>query len=343
MGLKAAGFNVTAAVEMDSHAADTYTANHPEVDLMRKDIRDVLPMDLLDNNGDPPDLISGCPPCQGFTSLTAKYRREDPRNALIKEMGRLIAGVRPKAVMLENVPGLESRGSKMLDDFLSTLDCAGYVVRKRVLQVANYGVPQRRRRLVLLAGRGFPIELPAITHSRTGEDGLPRWKSLKDAIGDVKSPMTLAEAQSQGGPSAAGWNIVGNITELSKERYRSTSPGDPRYKLPEKLRPECHKSEGKGFSNVYGRMSWDAPSPTITGGFMTPSKGRFGHPSEIRTISVHEAALIQTFPEDYSFPVEHVQDVCSIIGNALPCDFATVVAARCADAMASFAENGVDD
>jgi DNA (cytosine-5)-methyltransferase 1 len=184
--------------------------------------------------------------------------------------------------------------------------------------------------LVLLAGRGFELALPEPTHHRIGEGGLPRWKTLRDVISDMKSPALLEESWKIGGPQRLNWHVVRRLSPTNMARLRKTRPGTSRAKLPESLRPDCHKAADKGYTNVYGRMTWDQLPVTITGGCTTFSKGRFGHPSELRTISVREAARIQTFPDDYIFDTPYMDHVCGMIGNALPCDFAETLAASVA-------------
>src|SRR5260370_4781519 len=168
VGLKSAGFHVVAAVEIEQHAFSTYKANHPEVHAYRQDIRTILGESLRKHSSTGEiDLLAGCPPCQGFSSLTSKYRRTDSRNELVAEMSRLVTEIQPRAVMMENVPGLVDKGKEFFDDFLQQLKSLGYETRWEVLQVANYGIPQNRRRLVLLAGKSFAIQLPKLTHSTT--------------------------------------------------------------------------------------------------------------------------------------------------------------------------------
>lgn len=334
VGLKRAGFKVAAAVEVEPHASATYKANHAEVHFLQKDIRRVRGEDLLELAGGRIDLLAGCPPCQGFTSLTAKYDKVDPRNRLIVEMSRLAAETRPRSVMMENVPGLMRKGSRLYQKLRGMLGDMGYELAGGVLEVADYGVPQLRRRLVLLGGLGFPIELPKPTHSKDGNDGLPQWRTVRDAIGEMSKPLTLSAAKRQGLVEESNWHIVRDLSPANKRRMAAAKAGQSWATIPAELRPACHQGEYKGFSNVYGRMEWNNPSPTITGGCTTFSKGRFGHPSANRTISVREAALLQTFPEGYDFDVPYMEHVCNIIGNALPCDFAHAVARQCHEAMA---------
>jgi len=338
VGLKRAGFNVVSAVELEPHAFATYKANHSDVTAYRQDIRTVNgPVLAHASPTGSVDLIAGCPPCQGFSSLTSKYRREDPRNSLVREMGRIVKEVNPMAVMMENVPGLALKGKPLLDQLVALLKRQGFTVTYGTLQVADFGVPQNRRRLVLLAGNGFKIDLPKPTHSSNGKNGLPKWIAIDTVLKGLKRPITLDKAKTQGGPSTFQWHVVRRLSEDNIRRIKKAKPGNAWWSgIPKKLRPTCHKSKDAGFSNVYGRMKWGTVSPTITAGCTTFSKGRFGHPTQNRTISVYEAALFQTFPPGYVFDTSFMDHACDIIGNALPCDFAEIVGQQCADAIREF-------
>lgn len=326
VGLKEAGVRVISAVEIEPHALATYKANHPEVLALQEDVRAIKGKHLLKKapiRG--VDILAGCPPCQGFSSLTSKYKRIDPRNDLILEMARLIEETQPRAVMMENVPGLPTKGEAYFQRFLKRMEDAGYKCTWDVLQVADYGVPQHRRRFVLLAGKGFEIPLPESTHSRTGESGKPRWRDLHSVIYGLPSPVKFSEAKALGGASKVKWNVIRDISPENQRRLEAAVPGKDWSAIPRELRPPCHRGSAVGFGNAYGRMTWDQVPVTMTGGCTTPSKGRFGHPDEPRTLSVREAALIQTFPPDYLFDSPYIDKVCDIIGNALPCDFATAL------------------
>ncbi|WP_184280167.1 DNA cytosine methyltransferase [Brevundimonas vesicularis] len=327
VGLRDAGVRPVAAVEVDRYAADTFALNHPDVKLFDRDIRTVTGKDLLDASPTRRiDILAACPPCQGFSTLTSKYKRDDERNGLVAEVGRLAAEALPQAIMMENVAGLAGRGKPILDRLIAQLIDLGYVVRYEILQVADYGVPQRRKRLVLLAGLGFSIDMPKATHDRDGRNGLPRWRTVEDAILGHPAALDIQEAALLGGFAATNWHVVRRLGPENRARLAATEAGTHRSSLPIELRPKCHQNKPQGFGNSYGRMRWDQPSSTITAGCLSPSKGRFGHPEQLRTISLREAALLQTFPKDYKFPSGKIDGACSVIGNALPCLFAQQIA-----------------
>ena len=333
VGLKRAGFRVVASVELEPHAFTTFNANHPDVRSLKQDISTVSGSALLEfADIDHVDLLAGCPPCQGFTSLTAKYKqREDPRNLLVLEMARLTEEILPRAFMMENVSGLTKKGADLHLRLRDRLESLGYSLSEGVLQVADYGVPQLRRRFVLLGGLGFNISLPDATHSNIRESDLPRWRTVRDYIAGMPSPLTLPEAKARGDVEQSDWHIVRQLSPQNLARIKVAKAGQTWKHIPEHLRPKCHQDGYIGFTNVYGRMRWDQPAPTITGGCTTFSKGRFGHPEANRTISVREAALLQTFPHDYRFDSPYMDYVCNMIGNALPCKFAETISVQCAN------------
>lgn len=308
VGLKKAGFRVLGAVEIDPLSVKTYVANHRDVKVWETDIRDLQPAEMLEQLGlkqGELDLLAGCPPCQGFSTmrtLNGAIQVDDPRNDLLFEFQCFVEELRPRAVMMENVPGLAD--DERFTSFCQRLKKLGYVGDHRVLNAVEFGVPQRRRRLIYLAG--FAMEIPFA--SRAG-----RLKTVKDAIGG------LPKAGDSGDPVH---DMQEHRSSKVMEIIRSIPKnGGSRTDLPKELQLECHK-RCTGFKDVYGRMAWNDVAPTITGGCFNPSKGRFLHPEEDRAITMREAALLQGFPQHYKFPTTgNKTAVALMIGNALPPPF----------------------
>lgn len=305
-GLLNAGFNVRAAVEVDKFAAQAYRANHERhgVVLFEEDIRTLESARISELLcGQPLHLLAGCPPCQGFSSLRRKNKKrssKDARNSLILEYLRFVEELQPVTIMLENVPGLENY--TLFKQVYRRLKKLGYNPVYSVVNVASYGVPQRRKRLVLLGSLLGKVSIP---------EGKGSISTVRDYIYDLESPVTTND------------NVHKRYPKHSKKimkRIRLTPrDGGSRSDLPEEFTLECHKREGVGFSDVYGRLRWDDVSSTITGGCLNPSKGRFLHPEEDRCITAREAALLQTFRKDYIFPDSiPITNLALMIGNALP-------------------------
>lgn len=337
LGLERSGMRVCVAVDNDATVRETYEINHRGAKMIVSDVRTVAGNDLLKRTpARRLDVLAGCAPCQGFSSLTSKHRREDPRNLLVLELARLVRETDPAVVIMENVPGIARRGRGLLEEFIRQLKTLGYYVNWAVLQMADFGIPQNRRRFVLTAGKGFVVPLPKPTHARVPKGDELSWRTLRDAIGDLKAPARLRDAMRRGGPQKMNWHVVRDLEPKTIARLKAAIPGKTWTAVPEHLRPKCHQGEYVGFTNVYQRMRWDQLPVTITSGCTTPAKGRFGHPDRRRTtISVREAASLQTFPRDYKFVTDHMDQACNMIGNAVPPAFAQRLGSSAVQALLS--------
>ena len=308
MGLKMAGFRVVSAVEVNPLAVKTYKANHDGVIVWESDIRKLHPDRLLSRigrNSGEIDLLAGCPPCQGFSTLrtlNGSVKIGDPRNELLLEFLRFVEVIQPRAVMMENVPGLAK--DNRFSHFRERLESLGYIGNYRILNAADYGVPQRRRRLIYLAGRG--IKIPFAAKVRT-------YKKVEDVLKNL--PVAGQSGDSiHDMPERRSSKVMRVISLIPKN-------GGSRKDLPKEMQLECHK-RCNGFKDIFGRMAWDKVAPTITSGCSNPSKGRFLHPEENRTVTLREAALLQSFPPDYKFaPNIGKGALAEMIGNALPPPF----------------------
>lgn len=304
-GLRDAGYNVLGAVELDPFAARVYARNHLRTTLFRSDIRRLAARTVMDSLRLKPgelDLLAGCPPCQGFSTLTTRNGHRDVhdrRNDLLNDVLRFVRRLRPHAIMIENVPSLAYQ--EVFERFCENLVRMDYHLEWKIVDVARYAVPQRRRRLVLMASKNarptLAPELPVIV-------------TVRDAIGALPSP----------GDSGDPLHDLPERRSAKVSRLIRLIPpdGGSRGDLPREEQLRCHQRI-TGFHDVYGRMKWDDVAPTITSGCFNPSKGRFLHPVENRCITLREASLLQTFPENYRFdPSAGKERTALMIGNALP-------------------------
>lgn len=308
LGLKYAGFDVISAVENNKKAQETYALNHPSVKLYKQDIRDISPKVMLSELGlkqGELDILAGCPPCQGFSKLRTKNKINsinDDRNNLINDYLRFVIATKPKTLMLENVPTLIN--DTRFVNLCKKLSTLGYRYIVDILDAADYGLAQRRKRLILLASR---VHTPKIA-----EKIIPKL-SVKDVIGNIEE-ISKSKDSLHSYPEKRSEKILQIIKHIPKN-------GGSRKSLPAEMQLECHKRTD-GFKDVYGRMSWDSVAPTITSGCTNPSKGRFLHPSQNRAITLREASLLQGFPKNYWFDISHGKGAIALmIGNALPPPF----------------------
>jgi DNA (cytosine-5)-methyltransferase 1 len=305
-GLRDAGFKVIGAIEKDSLAAESYRSNFARVRLWESDIRGISGKEVragLGLRSGQLDLLAGCPPCEGFSTLRTRNGHSavvDPLNDLIVEFGRLVADLLPKYVMLENVPALAE--DRRFDHFVSLLRRINYAVRYDIKDVSLYGVPQRRRRLILLAARDG--------HRLPAEPSMTKRPTVRRALGKMPPAGTSGDELHDHGERRSD-EIRTLIAAVPKD-------GGSRSDLPDSMQLACHKRVD-GFYDIYGRMAWDRPAPTITGGCINPSKGRFLHPDEDRAITLREAALLQSFPPGHRFSLRRGKYAAAeLIGNALP-------------------------
>ncbi len=324
LGLKQAGFQVLAGVEIDSLAAESYRLNHPDSKLVEQDIREVDPSVLMTSLGlrrGELDLLAGCPPCQGFSSIRTRRRGtvEDSRNDLLFQFVRFVDAFRPRALLMENVPGLAV--DARLGSLVRRLRHRGYRMRWSVVDAAEHGVPQRRRRLVMIGSRVGKVAWPEPSKQR---------RTVSDAIGHLAVPGESGDA-------------LHDLVEKRSDRIglliAAIPPnGGSREDLPPDPRLACHVRT-RGLFDVYGRLRWDDVSPTVTGGCVNPSKGRFLHPDQNRAITLREAALLQSFPEDYQFSLRRGKYAAAeMIGNALPPEFVRDHAAQIVQALSEAGE-----
>lgn len=329
LGLRQAGFKVVAALDVDPLATATYEKNHKRTLLIKSDIKKVKPTRLMEDLGLKPgelDLLAGCPPCQGFSTLrTYNGGRvvNEPLNDLVFEFLRFVRVFKPKAIMMENVPGLYA--DSRLADFCGALDGLRYRYKVDVLDASDYGVPQRRKRMILVASKSDEVDFaPAARRRRT----------VRATIGRLARPGKSGDPLHDY-PVQRSEKVQVVIKSIPKD-------GGSRSELREENQLECHK-KCDGFKDIYGRLAWDKPASTITGGCINPSKGRFLHPEQDRAITLREAALLQGFPLRYDFSLERGRyPAAQMIGNAFPPAFARHHAIKLYDLLGTSSDGDSD-
>lgn len=339
IGLTQAGFQVSCAVEIDDAAVRAYKGYHllKDVNVLKNDICNLSGGEILEAAGlvrDDLYLLAGCPPCQKF-SMQNRIHNSDEKDIgevkrLLMQYKRIIKEIYPPFLLMENVPGIKSSfGGRILKEFISELkneegpDNERYFVLSNVVNAADYGVPQLRKRFVLHAVRrdvlqrmeqlNLTLTLPLPTHSKTGDNNKKKWVTVREAF----KGLPKIKAGERYSDDKIKNHYCANLSDKNLQRMHIIREnGGTRTALPEELALKCHANYS-GHTDVYGIMDPDAPAPTMTGGCLSYSKGRFGHPYENRAISVREAARIQTFPDDYIFG-ESLTKAALEIGNAVP-------------------------
>ena len=316
-GLKMAGVPVVAGVDFDPICRFPFEVNnsakflHQDVAAMTgKELKALFPKSSL-------RILAGCAPCQAFSRYARCNRTKDEDKwGLLNHFGRLVADSRPEIVSMENVPELQRE--TIFRNFVGTLETAGYEVSYKNVFCPDYGVPQHRTRLVLLASLFGPLALEPPTQPigahRTVRQAISYLTPLKAGQADPNDPLHRSS----------------RLTNINLQRIRHSTPGGSWSDWPLRLVAECHKVEsGKTYPSVYGRMEWDKPSPTITTQFFGYGNGRFGHPVQNRALSLREGAILQSFPPDYHFfPPSTSPSFAALgrlIGNAVPVRLGEVI------------------
>lgn len=330
-GFKLEGFDVRAGIDIDASCRHAYQHNN-SASFIEKNVAEVRGAEVgaLFAAGQPRILV-GCAPCQPFSPYS--HKRTDDKWKLLGEFARLVREVQPDVLSMENVPRLANfHGGELLQGFLRGLEDAGYAVWSQVVDCAAYGVPQTRQRLVVLASRVGAIELVPPTHTPG------RYRTVREAITDL--PPIAAGKHAADDPL----HRASRLSAVNLARIQAAKPGQTWRDWDPSLIADCHrKDSGRWYQSVYGRMSWDAPAPTITTQCNGFGNGRFGHPEQDRAISLREAALLQTFPPDYQFFAPNkrwfVSTAARSIGNAVPVALARAVARSVARTLSG----GTDD
>ncbi|MFH5883671.1 DNA cytosine methyltransferase [Halalkalibaculum sp. DA3122] len=309
-GMSDAGFQTKVAVELEEDAVKAFKLNHPDTQVIQKDIREISVDEIKSVLGDQRlHLLAGCPPCQGFSRVRRLNKAQcvdDDRNNLVEEYYRLVEGLMPYTIMMENVPGLEEYS--LFQEIVKNLRNLGYKIEHKVVDVKKYGVPQSRRRLIMVGSLLGQLNIA---------EGSQKKVTVRKKIEHLPTPDATDDPMQK---------IVANHSDRIMERIKKTPKDGGSWKdLPEEYILDCHKKKNVGFNDIYGRLRWDDYSTTITGGCLNPSKGRFLHPEQDRVITPREAALLQSFPEDYKFPTDIAKSsLALLIGNALPPEFSRI-------------------
>lgn len=317
-GLKDAGIEVVAGIDLDPRVGQTYEFNNQDSRFIVSDVRRMPSSDLMSCVAGIPSsqlLLAGCAPCRSFSQQRRGWMRE--RDAtLLGSFGRLVRELKPGWVLVENVPGLAAvPGFSTFRRFIATLRELKYAVTYGILNAREFGVPQHRRRLVLIASKGGVPALPSPISGR----GRGRYATVREAIGHFP-PIRAGEAHS-GVPN----HVASPLTEINFQRLQATpQDGGDRRSWPKDLELRCHRGKNREYTDVYGRLWWDRPAPTLTGRCHSISNGRYGHPEQDRAISLREAASLQTFPDNYVF-FGYRSHIAQQIGNAVPVKLARIL------------------
>lgn len=322
-GMQQAGIEILAGIDFDQNCEETYKANIKGAEFIHADVFDLKEQALQERlklkKNDDNLLLIGCSPCQFWSIINTSKEKSKQSKNLLKEFHRFVAYFNPGYVVVENVPGvLRKKEESGLNEFIAWLECKGYKVHFKVHEVSNYGVPQHRKRFTLIANRITQIELePVIIQNKK--------VTVRDVLGEQNGFQKIQQGHKD---DSEFMHSVAGLNALNLERLSLTPQnGGTRlaYVYDKRLAPPCHYGKTDGFKDIYGRMWWDKPAPTITTKFFSISNGRFAHPEEDRAISIREGAVLQSFPVDYKFKGTSVAGIARMIGNAVPPKYAEAV------------------
>jgi DNA (cytosine-5)-methyltransferase 1 len=317
-GFKQAGINVLGGIDIDPICQLTYEKNNDSkylcADVSNLDKGKISETFNIRKNQD--NLIFvGCSPCQYYSNIKTNKTKSKGTRLLLEDFQEFVDYYRPGYVFVENVPGLDKKPESPLGRFKIFLSENEYVFDEAVVNAKHFGVPQNRRRYVLIATRVRKnIHLP--------QENRNNIKTIKQAIGDYTKYYPINAGVKDSTPFI---HTSANLSEINKKRlFLIPKNGGSRVSWTNDLQLDCYKHHN-GHTDVYGRMSWDKPSPTITTRFCSLSNGRYGHPEQLRAISLREGATLQSFPEDYIFYSESQGAIAKMIGNAVPPLLAKVI------------------
>ena len=333
-GLEKSGINVIAGLDFELGCKYAYEKNN-SARFINADITQVDPSDI--NKLFPKSgyrVLAGCAPCQPFSKYTHRYRKDgykDDKWRLLYYFGSIAEAILPDIIAMENVP--ELRNTKIFKDFVKKLKEIKYYVQYKVVYCPDYGVPQCRKRLVLLASKFSNIELLPPTHSKEN------YITVKDAIGSLPALMS-----GQTDPTDP-MHTCTKLSPTNVKRIKASTPGGTWRDWPVELQLKCHKkNSGQSYPSVYGRMCWDEPSPTITTQFYGYGNGRFGHPEQDRALSLREGAILQSFPPNYQFIDPNGQmntrKLGVQIGNAVPVELGNIIGLSIINHIKELEKNG---
>ncbi|MBO1046269.1 MAG: DNA cytosine methyltransferase [Dolichospermum sp. DEX182a] len=315
-GFEQAGLPVKVGYDIDPACRFPYEHNN-KAKFILQDIENLSGSDLAEHfSGSSIKILVGCAPCQPFSNYSRRYNDKKSKWKLLQDFVRLVKESEPDIISMENV--LQLKYHSVFQEFIENLESLKYDIEPYEVNCLNYGIPQSRRRLVLLASKFGKINLISQTHNKG------RYETVRKTIEHLE-PLAAGEKS-----KTDKLHICSKLSNLNLKRIQASKPGGTWRDWPPELIAKCHtKKSGKSYPSVYGRMEWDKPSPTITTQCFGFGNGRFGHPEQHRAITLREAALLQTFPENYQFiaPNEDlaVIPIGRLIGNAVPVKLGEVI------------------